>query len=229
MQSGFSVGDQGETVAEIQENLEVIGFDPGPIDGIFGGKTRRAVGQFQRRHLVTGIVDAHTRAKLAQAAIAEKERQKMTVTVPSGLAEIEDTFGKLEFEEAEGGFVVVTNDWAKDNLITTRLPIVGKVAVHKLLAGVFRDVLGELDTQRLGDEIRQFGVWSTRHKMHNPSRGLSSHSWAIACDINWAENPVGRVGAIDPRIVAAFENRGFRWGGRWRTRDDMHFQYCRNY
>jgi len=229
MTPGFGVGDRGEPVTEIQQNLEELGFNPGAIDGVYGLKTWRAVSLFQRRHLVTGTVDAHTRAKLAQAAIAERERQKMTVSVPSGLAEIEDTFGKIEYEEAEGGFVVVTNDWAKDNIITTRLPIVGKVQVHKLLAGVFRDALGDLDTQRLGDEIRQFGVWSTRHKMHNPARGLSSHSWAIACDVNWAENPVGRVGTMDPRIVAAFEARGFRWGGRWKTRDDMHFQYCRNY
>lgn len=223
------MGDRGETVTEIQQLLEELGIDPGPIDGVFGQKTKRAVVAFQYRHLVTGIVDAHTRAKLLQAAIAERERQKMHVTVPSGLAEIESTFGAIEWEEAEGGFVAVTNDWADRHIITTRLPIVGKVQVHKLLAGLFRDVLGELDTLRLGDEIKQFGVWSTRHKMHNPSRGLSSHSWAIACDINWADNPVGRVGKMDPKIVKAFEDRGFRWGGRWRTRDDMHFQYCRNY
>jgi len=229
MTSGFGVGDRGEPVTEIQQNLEVLGLDPGPIDGLFGFKTRQAVVSFQEHHLVTGTVDAHTRAKLIQAAIAERVRQKMVVVVPSGLHEIETTFGQIEYEEAEGGFVVVTNDWAKEHIITTRLPIVGKVQVHKLLAGVFRDVLGDLDTQRVGDQIRQFGVWSTRHKMHNPNRGLSSHSWAIACDINWAENPVGRAGAMDPRIVAEFEARGFRWGGRWKTRDDMHFQYCRNY
>jgi hypothetical protein len=184
---------------------------------------------FQKAYLVTGTVDAHTRAKLAETAIVERKRQTMVVNVPSGLAEIEDTFGKIEFEEADGGFVVITNGWAENNLITTRLPIVGKTQVHKLLAGVFRDVLADIDNQRLGDEIKQWGVWSTRHKMHNPSRGLSSHSWAIACDINWANNPVGREGSMDLRIVQAFESRGFRWGGRWRTRDDMHFQFCRNY
>lgn len=219
----FGVGDRGDAVAEIQQHLEDLGFNPGPVDGLFGLKTRRAVVEFQELHLVTGIVDPHTHARLTQ------ERQHMNVPVPSGLMEIEDIFGRLEWEEAEGGFVVLTNDWADRNLITTRLPIVGKTQVHKKLAGVFRDVLGEIDMARLGEEIKQWGVWSTRHKMHSPSRGLSSHSWAIACDINWAENPVGREGKMHPQIVQAFESRGFRWGGRWRTRDDMHFQYCRNY
>jgi hypothetical protein len=225
----FGVGSVGDHVVELQQRLDYLGFNPGICDGIFGIKTKLAVIRFQQHHLVTGVVDSITDTKLNQAVKVEKERQAMHVPIPSGLAEIETTFGKIEFEEAEGGFVAITNDWAQQHLITTRLPIVGKVQVHKLLAGVFRDVLAELDIQRLGDEIRQFGVWSTRHKMHNASRGLSSHSWAIACDINWADNPVGRVGTMHPRIVAAFEARGFRWGGRWKTRDDMHFQYCRNY
>lgn len=223
------MGDHGEGVTEIQRGLEILGIDPGPVDGIFGFKTEKAVVEFQRRYLVSGKVGVHTRVKLVEVAAAERQRQSMSIQVPCGLDQIESTFGRIEWQKAEGGFVVITNDWADQHIVTARLPIVGKTQVHKLLAGVFRDVLGEIDTQRLGDEIKQWGVWSTRHKMHNPKRGLSTHSWAIACDINWSDNPVGRVGGINPKIVQIFENHGFRWGGRWKVRDDMHFQYCRNY
>lgn len=229
MAPGFGVGDRGDPVSEIQQHLVALGFDPGPVDGIFGPKTAGAVEQFQRRHHVTGTVDAHTRAKLTEMAIAERRRQAMQVEVPSGLAELEATFGRIEYEEAEGGYIVITNDWADHNLNTMRLPVVGKTVIHAKLVPVFRNVFSAIDAAGLGDEIKQFGVWSPRHKMHDPKRGLSTHSWAIACDINWATNPVGRVGDISPDVVKIFEAAGFNWGGRWKHRDDMHFQYCRHY
>lgn len=60
-----------------------------------------------------------------------------------------------------------------------------------------------------------------------------SNSWGIACDLNPNENPfrgkqagprqkgyMGRVGPI-------FEQFGFAWGGRWKTRiDSMHVEVC---
>lgn len=39
---------RGDDVAELQLRLGALGFDAGRVDGIFGGATRRAVGEFQR-------------------------------------------------------------------------------------------------------------------------------------------------------------------------------------
>lgn len=52
-------GDTGEDVATVQRRLVLTGFDPGPIDGKFGGRTEGAVKALQNaRALVpTGVVD----------------------------------------------------------------------------------------------------------------------------------------------------------------------------
>ena len=39
---------RGEDVTELQKALLIHGFDPGPVDGIFGKKTERAVKRFQK-------------------------------------------------------------------------------------------------------------------------------------------------------------------------------------
>lgn len=41
-------GDQGEDVRRIQQRLKDLHFDPGPIDGVFGGDTAMAVWAFQK-------------------------------------------------------------------------------------------------------------------------------------------------------------------------------------
>jgi peptidoglycan hydrolase-like protein with peptidoglycan-binding domain len=43
----FSIGARGENVQKLQKALQAKGFDPGPIDGIFGSKTRMAVISYQ--------------------------------------------------------------------------------------------------------------------------------------------------------------------------------------
>ena len=49
-----------------QEALKVQGFDPGPIDGRMGPRTRSAVSEYQRKNdlPVTGMLDDATMAKL---------------------------------------------------------------------------------------------------------------------------------------------------------------------
>lgn len=41
-------GSRGSSVRDLQKKLKAAGFDPGPIDGIFGPKTQAAVMAFQR-------------------------------------------------------------------------------------------------------------------------------------------------------------------------------------
>lgn len=59
-------GDRGADVMEVQTALRNAGHDPGPIDGIFGPRTRESVLAFQSRAgiLVDGIVGPQTRAAL---------------------------------------------------------------------------------------------------------------------------------------------------------------------
>ena len=55
-------GSRGSTVADLQSSLRARGFDPGPLDGIFGPNTETAVRSFQasRGISVDGVVGAST-------------------------------------------------------------------------------------------------------------------------------------------------------------------------
>ncbi len=49
------------TIMDIQRALKAKGFDPGPIDGVYGGRTQGAVRQFQQANkLVTGALTMKT-------------------------------------------------------------------------------------------------------------------------------------------------------------------------
>ncbi|NEO55685.1 MAG: peptidoglycan-binding protein [Okeania sp. SIO3B5] len=55
-------GDKGSKVKTLQMRLETMGFNPGPIDGVFGKKTTGAVKEFQKYKgmRANGIVDRKT-------------------------------------------------------------------------------------------------------------------------------------------------------------------------
>jgi len=62
-------GDTGAEVMQLQTALNKLGFNPGPIDGIFGPKTETAVKAFQSTKglLVDGIVGRNTWAAIDKA------------------------------------------------------------------------------------------------------------------------------------------------------------------
>ena len=66
-------GSQGETVRQLQENLNALGFYDGVISGNYGNLTKEAVRQFQKEHDLTadGIAGPRTLAKVAEE-IAKK-------------------------------------------------------------------------------------------------------------------------------------------------------------
>lgn len=53
-------------VRQAQERLQAAGFDPGPMDGALGARTKTALRQYQAHHglLVTGVLDEATRKLL---------------------------------------------------------------------------------------------------------------------------------------------------------------------
>lgn len=54
------VAAQGDwQLRQVQEHLKAAGFDPGPIDGIFGPRLKAALRQYQAVHglQVTGLLD----------------------------------------------------------------------------------------------------------------------------------------------------------------------------
>ena len=62
-------GSRGEDVRVLQEGLACLGYHPGPIDGIFGAGTERAVEEFQKRSslIPDGIVGSFTKSVFNEA------------------------------------------------------------------------------------------------------------------------------------------------------------------
>lgn len=82
----LSRGDQGDDVRALQERLQELGFQPGPIDGIYGPLTFDAVSRFQRAAsiLVDGIVGPQTRAALRDfQALPEQPEQGSPTDEPN--------------------------------------------------------------------------------------------------------------------------------------------------
>lgn len=67
------VGDKGPRVRQLQVALAALGLDPGKPDGVFGGKTRKAVVVFQRRNdLDADGVVGPTTARAVNRALAAR-------------------------------------------------------------------------------------------------------------------------------------------------------------
>ena len=80
----YSAGAQGADVMKIQQALQLAGFDPGPIDGKFGARTKTAVQSFQSAQgiAIDGIVGPITWARLISGTPAPGERPP-TITLPA--------------------------------------------------------------------------------------------------------------------------------------------------
>ena len=62
-------GSDNPAVRDLQEALKALGFDPVPLDGVFGAQTESAVKAFQRAHEITvdGVVGRVTWINIDEA------------------------------------------------------------------------------------------------------------------------------------------------------------------
>ena len=75
-------GDRGSDVEELQRDLRRRGFNPGPIDGVYGSQTQEAVRQFQRSRglLADGVAGRETLTALG--LFDQPRRNRYIVVVP---------------------------------------------------------------------------------------------------------------------------------------------------
>jgi len=117
--------------------------------------------------------------------------------------------------------------WIQQYIRTEQVPILGSVRCNKAMLPQLRAALTEvvkLGYASLIHPSEYGGCYVPRYIGHDPSQGLSFHTWGTAIDLNVPGNQRGTVGTIDRRIVEIFKRWGFEWGGTWHYTDPMHFQ-----
>ncbi|MEQ8465288.1 peptidoglycan-binding domain-containing protein [Coleofasciculus sp. E1-EBD-02] len=79
-------GDRGQDVFELQLKLRQAGFDPGPVDGIYGFQTQNAVEQFQEANNLfpDGVASQDTLQALGLIPTLEQNRYVVVVPIYNG-------------------------------------------------------------------------------------------------------------------------------------------------
>ena len=140
-------------------------------------------------------------------------------------------FGEFAARPTPGrpGYLTLDPAWARHNIDTRRVPLLGSVTCNVALFPQIRGVVHDLVERGLQETIQSFsGCFSARHINRIASAALSHHSWGIALDLNVQQgNLFGQTPHQDPRLVRVFERWGFVWGGTFIVPDGMHFEYHR--
>lgn len=135
------------------------------------------------------------------------------------------TLEPFDYQSVGDGTIRIDPGWVARNIVTVELPILGRVTCHRAIVDQMAGALRDIEAAGLGGEIYQYsGCWVPRHKLWDPSRGISRHAWGLAFDINVPTNQYGAAPSLHPGIVDAFRRWGFTWGGDFSTPDGMHFE-----
>jgi hypothetical protein len=134
-------------------------------------------------------------------------------------------FGAFSYRYFPDGTIAPDAKWVSENIVTTTVPIMGRVTCHRLMVPQLRGALEEVQAAGLGQLLRTYdGCYVPRFIARNPDNSISLHTWGIAIDMDASTNYRGIRGTMDIRIVEIFKRWGFRWGGDWQYTDPMHFE-----
>jgi D-alanyl-D-alanine carboxypeptidase len=140
-------------------------------------------------------------------------------------------FGEFAARTLDGrsGYLEVDPVWRRAHLVTTRIPLLGRVTCHRGIVPQLRGAMTELRSAGQGRSVETFnGCFVPRFISRDPTAMLSHHTWGIAVDMNLVGNWYGVRPDQDPRLVATMERWGFLWGGRFLVPDGNHFEYRRS-
>ena len=136
------------------------------------------------------------------------------------LAQVKARFGEFALPSLRSGRPDPA--WMRANLVTRRLPVLGRVRCHRLVIGDLGKAMAEIQRQGLrglvdvGAFRRDGGCWSTRLLRYARGGKLSRHAWGIAVELTVTP---------DDRVIRIMARHGFLWGGNFARPDDTHFEW----
>lgn len=101
-----------------------------------------------------------------------------------------------------------------------------RLSVHRRIARLVSLLVDE--TERRGYALRPGQCGGYNCRPIGGTNSPSNHSWGLAVDINWADNPMRRplTTNIPTWMVDLWGRYGFAWGGHYTgTPDPMHFEF----
>lgn len=156
---------------------------------------------------------------------------------PKGLDEIKALYGDPSGFIREDG--TVSPIW-EARMVMVQLPVplalgwdlntaIWRVRVNQAIADEVDALFKAILAAKLWHELRTFdGAYTFRAKKGQSK--LSMHAYGAAMDFRASTNRFGQTDFdMPPSLVRMFVDRGWTWGGRWRTPDAMHFQFGRGY
>lgn len=100
-----------------------------------------------------------------------------------------------------------------------------RVTVREEIAEMVANLLEATDKQY---DLKKSSTGAYNCRAIRGTNTPSNHSWGLAVDINWNDNPMSYTfhSEIPPAVVAMWNDCGWYWGGFYSNRHDtMHFEY----
>jgi len=104
--------------------------------------------------------------------------------------------------------------WQRRNLVTTRVPLLGRVTCHRTVARDLAGAMADLQRRKLGQLVdaagfrRDGGCYRPR-LLRDGNGKLTGHAWGIAVTVALAVDPAQRRPLVDQRLVRAMAGHGF--------------------
>jgi hypothetical protein len=140
---------------------------------------------------------------------------------------VQQTFGEFGYTSIPDGSIIIMGQWVKQNIV--KIQVLNQTLwVHRLLKPQLTNILIDLGCAKLIEEFdlsHGGGGFVPRHQLWNVLKPLSMHSWGIAIDLNPIKYPYASNDAPPRDLIDIFTANGFSWGGYWKTKDPMHFEF----
>ena len=136
--------------------------------------------------------------------------------------------GSFSYTAHPDGTVSPDPKWVAAKIRSEDMPIIGRVTCNSVMLPRLKAALKQVLLRGLASKIYHYdGCYVPRFIGHDPSLGLSFHTFGTAIDLNASDNQRGTPGKMDRGVVAIFKSCGFNWGGDWHYTDPMHFELAR--